>query len=202
MRVATWNLQRPASPMTARGRRLIDWLRQVDADIWVLTETHESVSPGPDFRSVMTTGADRTGRPGERWAMIWSRFAIEPVAEISDPVRAVCARIVPAGGAPLVVDATVLPWVAGSWRYIPAAGGDAFAAALKLQSQEWKAIRAAHPDHDLIVAGDFNQDLADSHYYGSHDNRRRLLRHLECRLDRADIRHRYPGMAGRSPPMA
>lgn len=179
MRVATWNLQRPTSPMTARGRRLIDWLQQVDADIWVLTETHESVRPGPDFRSVMTTGADPTGRPGERWAVIWSRFTIEPLPDTSDPVRAVSARIIPKRGAPLVVYATVLPWVGSSWRDVRAVGGEAFAAALNLQAQDWTALRAAHPDHDLILAGDFNQDLADSHFYGSHDNRRRLVEALQ-----------------------
>jgi hypothetical protein len=72
-----------------------------------------------------------------------------------------------------------LPWLGSGWRDVRAVGGEAFAAALNLQAQDWGALRAAYPDHDLILAGDFNQDLADSFYYGSHDNRRRLVEALQ-----------------------
>ena len=91
---------------------------------------------------------------------------------------AVSARIVPTRGAPLVVYATILPWLGSSWRDVRAVIGEAFAA-LNLQARDWNTLRAAHPDHDLILAGDFNQDLTDSHYHGSHDNRRRLVEALQ-----------------------
>jgi len=96
----------------------------------------------------------------------------------------VAARIVPTGGAPIIVYGTVLPWLGGSWRGIAARNGAAFSAALEAQASDWLALRSAHPDHDLLVAGDFNQDLAHSHYYGSRANRQKLVAALErCGLD-------------------
>jgi endonuclease/exonuclease/phosphatase family metal-dependent hydrolase len=73
----------------------------------------------------------------------------------------------------------VLPWLGSKWRGIASAGGAAFAAALKAQACDWKALKNAYPDHDVIIAGDFNQDLADTHYYGSRANRKRLVDALE-----------------------
>jgi len=115
----------------------------------------------------------------ERWTTIWSRFPIEPLALTSDPIRAVAARIVPIGGAPIIVYGTVLPWLGSSWRGITARNGAAFSAALEAQASDWRALRSAHPDHDLLVAGDFNQDLAHTHYYGSRTNRQKLVAALE-----------------------
>jgi endonuclease/exonuclease/phosphatase family metal-dependent hydrolase len=135
--------------------------------------------PGTQFRSASTSGTDRPSEPGERWATIWSRFPIEPLAATSDPVRTVAARVVPPGGTPLIVYRTVLPWLGSPWRGVEAAGGEAFAAALDLQAGDWCALRESHPGHELFVAGDFNQDLADTHYYGSRVNRQRLVAALQ-----------------------
>jgi hypothetical protein len=92
----------------------------------------------------------------------------------------VAARVVPTSGAPLVVFGTVLPWLGSSWSDITARNGAAFSAALEAQSSDWRALRASHPDHDIVVAGDFNQDLANTHFYGSRANRQKLLSVLEC----------------------
>jgi endonuclease/exonuclease/phosphatase family metal-dependent hydrolase len=179
MRVATWNVARPV-PSARRRRKLVaGQIQAVEADVWVLTETHDDVEPGPEYRSASTSGADRASGPGERWVSIWSRFPIEPLPSTSDPVRAVAARIAPARGTPLIVYGTVLPWLGSSWRGIEAVDGKAFEAALDVQAADWRAIRRIHPDHDLMVAGDFNQDLADTHYYGSRANRLRLTAALQ-----------------------
>lgn len=75
---------------------------------------------------------------------------------------------------------TVLPWLGSTWRGVPAADGEAFGAALAAQSSDWSRLRAAYPGHDFVLAGDFNQDLAPSHYYGSRRNRERLVRALDA----------------------
>ena len=147
--------------------------------MWVLTETHDSISPGPGFGRAATAGADRPGDSGERWTAIWSRFPIEALPPTSDPIRAVAARVVPPDGAPLIVYGTVLPWLGSPWREFAAANGRAFAEALEVQARDWRALRESNPDHDIVVAGDFNQDLADTHYYGSRANRHSLLLALE-----------------------
>ena len=169
-RFATWNLQRPTALQGERRRRLSSWLGKVNADVWVLTETHSTVTPGEGFNVPATTSVDPIHEPGEAWATIWSRFPMCALPPSSDPTRAVAALIHPPGGRPIVVYGAVLPWVSSPWRDVPAAKGAAFAAALDVQSADWRALAAAHPDCDLVVAGDFNQDLAISHYYGSRVN--------------------------------
>ena len=171
MKIATWNLQRPLLSNRRRQERIHEHLKRVDADIWVLTETHDVVIPGEDFKASSTEGFDRPSEPGERWVTIWSRFPAEPLSPTSDPVRSVAVRIAPPHGARIVVYGTVLPWLGSSWRGFPATNGQAFAAALEVQRTDWQQIRLAHPDHGLVVAGDFNQDLSSEHYYGSSANR-------------------------------
>lgn len=180
MKFATWNVARLVPSAIRRSTLVADQINRVAADVWVLTETDASFRPGPGFQSAATAGADRPGEASERWTMIWSRFPLEPLAPTSDPIRAVAARIVPPDGAPLIVYGTVLPWLGSPWCGVAAAQGKAFAAALAAQESDWHRLRAAYPDHDIIIAGDFNQDLADSHYYGSRENRRQLRLALDC----------------------
>lgn len=72
----------------------------------------------------------------------------------------------------------MLPWSTG-WRGIPGVGGQAFEAALALQYADWDQLETRFPKATLIVAGDFNQDLAAKHYYGS-KRKRTLLEQALC----------------------
>jgi len=175
LRIATWNLGRPTESQRVRRERLTLFIRKVNADIWVLTETHSSVSPGSDFQSVVTTTSDRPAEAGEAWTAIWSRFPMSVLGALSDPARAVAARVEPPGRCPIVVYGTVLPWLGGAWREVPAAKGAAYAAALAAQARDWTTLQSDHPDCDFVLAGDMNQDLAESHFYGSRGNRAALV---------------------------
>jgi hypothetical protein len=177
--LATWNLARPFKPGARRNSLIADHMGRVAADVWILTETHDSITPWPDLGGVSTNGSDRPSAPGERWVTLWTRFPLEPLPTTSDPVRSVAARIFPPQSVPLIVYGTVLPWLGSKWRGISSVDGEAFAAALETQASDWRALTNAYPDHDLVVAGDFNQDLANSHYYGSRANRQRLRDALE-----------------------
>lgn len=167
VKLATWNLRRPSPNSPARCAAITDWITRVNADVWVLTETDDSISPGPEFSSVSTAATDRPGRPSERWTTIWCRWPIERLAETSDPARAVAARIQPPIGPPLVVYGTVLPWLGSPWQDHPSARGLAFSAALAAQRSDWDELRQKFPEADLCVLGDLNQDLSRRHYYGS-----------------------------------
>jgi hypothetical protein len=167
MKVATWNLARVLPKDTARTAKIVGWLDRIDADVWVLTETHDSVSPGPGYSAVSTGHPDRPGEPGERWATVWSRLPIEPLPPTRDPARSVAALVQPPHGAPLVVYGTVLPWLGSPWRDFPADNGLAFRAALAAQLADWIALVRQFPDRDLCVLGDLNQDLSRRDYYGS-----------------------------------
>jgi endonuclease/exonuclease/phosphatase family metal-dependent hydrolase len=174
LRIATWNVERPKRSEATRRDRLLKAIQAVQADIWILTETHTSISPGPDFTAVSTQQSDRAHEPGESWVAIWSRFPMESMASTSDPCRAIAVWVRPEGGRSLIVYGTVLPWLGSRWQGIPAAGGAAFSAALSAQHADWLALQRENPDGDFILAGDFNQDLGTAHYYGSKQNRAAL----------------------------
>ncbi len=50
---------------------------------------------------------------------------------------------------------------------------------MTLYQSDWKKLQKAYPDAIHIVAGDFNQSLADWHYYGLKQNRLKLEVALE-----------------------
>jgi endonuclease/exonuclease/phosphatase family metal-dependent hydrolase len=172
VKIATWNVWR----LETRARRIAvaQWVDRIDADVWVLTETDDALSPGPAYRCVATTLTDRPGRSGEQWVAIWSRLPIEPLGLTNDPSRAVAALVRPVSGQTVIVYGTVLPWTSSRWRGLPSAGGRAFCAALDAQRSDWEVLRRRYPDAELCVAGDLNQDLSEHHYYGSRVARQAL----------------------------
>ena len=174
MRIANWNLKRilPSEQRASAIRKHID---DVNADIWILTETHELVGPGDDFSSVMSGEPDRESKPGERWAGIWSRHPIKHLPSlVSDAARCNAAHISHPDIGEIVVYATVLPWGGSKWRGIESVDGAAFEAALDTYVSDWQKIRSAFPNALRVIAGDFNQDLAPYHYYGSKKQRKLL----------------------------
>jgi endonuclease/exonuclease/phosphatase family metal-dependent hydrolase len=177
-RIATWNVERPKADSHTKLPRLTASMREIDADVWILTETHANLTPGANYHPVSSAGYDRTQQAGESWVTIWSRLKVLATPRTVDPVRTACAVVRLSSGRELVVYGTVLPWLGSSWRDFPPTGGKAFAAALDAQRSDWKQIRSEYPDAELCVAGDLNQDLQDRHYYGSTANRSALRESL------------------------
>ena len=163
MKLATWNVAQPLS----QGHR--DKLRmhliQVAADLLVLTETHDGFNPGYQNHCSSADGLGGDVGAGLRWATIWSNDTLEKL-KTSDESRTVAARVMPLNAEPVIVYATILPWRGSKWREYPSADGVAFQEALYLQKSDWLEIRRVHPDDELFILGDFNQDLAAFHYYG------------------------------------
>lgn len=176
MKLATWNLERLGFPGRRDTAAIRAYTEAVDADVWIFTETVEELSPGDGYEGVSTAGSDREQRPDEVWTKIWSRWRIEPLPSTCDPARCAAARIVHPQRGPFIVYGTVLPWTGSSWRGLAWDGGAAFSAALEAQAADWSALRAAHPEEDLFVIGDLNQQLGvgSPWYYGSKLNEQRL----------------------------
>lgn len=67
LRIATWNIERPRTGRSEKINALVARMKSVDADIWILTETQEDVSPGSEFKCVATTriGNPLTHSPGQ-----------------------------------------------------------------------------------------------------------------------------------------
>lgn len=94
MRIATWNLERPRPRSWKRLPRQRERMAAVGADIWVLTETRASVSPGEGFDGVHAPPHPvRRVDPDERWVSIWSRWPLRPTGLPPDPRGAASAII-------------------------------------------------------------------------------------------------------------
>lgn len=173
MRIANWNLQR-VLPSQRRVASIREHIATVDADLWILTETHEDVLSGSGFNCVFSGEPDRPGKPGEHWVAICSRGPIEPLDDyVHDTARCAAARMVDDQLGEIIVVGLVLPWVGSSWRGVPSRNNASFTASLVVLSLTWSELRRDYPDATMIVAGDFNQSMVDWHYYGS--RRRRAL---------------------------
>ena len=174
-RLATWNLDRANPKSTARLATLQSHMETIDADIWILTETWQQIAPSPAHHLIAysTTAPDRESTAGEAWTAIWSRFPADALSLAAEPERTAAALITLPNGRPIIAYGTVLPWLSDQ-RRAPLTGKEAFLESLAAQSAEWQGLKEKHPDAGLLIAGDFNQDLADKHYYGSRDGREAL----------------------------
>lgn len=177
MKIATWNLQR-SRPNSAKAARQREWIKSIDADIWILTETHLGLSPGENYQSVSSGLPEHPAALDERWVQIWARGGELTPLETSDEARTAAALLTTEAGRWLIYG-TVLPWLGSTWRSHPAADGAAFTAALEVQRNDWQRLQQAFPAALLVVAGDFNQDLNDQHYYGSRRNKLALREALD-----------------------
>jgi len=194
LKIANWNLER-VSPSQQRAIVIKKHISAVGADIWYLTETHENLGPDGEFFSCFSTEPDRPSQSGERWVGLFSRWPMTSLsAFVSDTSRCAAGHVADSPFGELVLFGGVLPWTT-SWRGIPSANGQAFDAALSAQSDDWQRLSQAFPDATLIVAGDFNQDLAARHYYGS--KKKRYL--LENTLNKCSL---TPLTAGVNDPIA
>lgn len=165
--MATWNVEYAAD--AERNVRRLELLHAADADVVVLTETHDDLRL--DGYEATSTLQRPGARAGARWTTIWSRLAVRRVIETQDPLRTVAVEL----ESDLLVYGTVLPWHSDpgpserkkvNWaeyrRVVPTQGA------------EWLALRKQQPEHTLVVAGDFNQSLGERHYYGGEELRRLL----------------------------
>jgi endonuclease/exonuclease/phosphatase family metal-dependent hydrolase len=190
LRVATWNVEYAAD--AGRNARRLELLHAADADIVVLTETHDNLRL--DGYEATSTLQRPGARAGARWTTIWSRLAVRRVIDTQEPLRTVAVEL----EGDLLVYGTVLPWHSDpgpsdrkkvNWseyrRVVP------------IQGAEWLALRKQHPEHTLMVVGDFNQSLGERHYYGGQELRR-LLEQM-CAAAGVEV---FTGLAHQQVPLA
>ena len=172
IKIANWNLERV--PNQARANRIKDAMLDIDADIWVLTETRETVHDDTNG-TVVSDMREGDVKKREYWSAISSRYPIEPLNHfVSDKEYCTAAKITHPVYGLIVVYALILPWVGSKWRGIPSRDGAAFTSALASCEADWEQLQKQYPDAIHIVAGDFNQGLIEKHYYGSKKNQEKL----------------------------
>jgi hypothetical protein len=200
LRLATWNVEYAAG--VAKNAARLERLLAENADIWVLTETHDDLALSPPHAAVSTPQRP-TGRLGARWTTIWSRLPIVRRIDTDDAERTVAVEVTAHFG-PLIVYGTVLPWGGdpGPDATCPAKGWSEMDRLLPLQLAEWRRLRDAHPEVPLVVAGDLNMNLGGAHYYGTKRCRATLLDGIrELGLACATTTDKVPVGALRYPPI-
>lgn len=163
LRIATWNINR--AKIALRHGAMRTAMKDVEAHIWILTETRDSISPGPGYHRVAQSLENRRGLNDERWVSIWTNLPQGSSLETRDDEFAACAVFKRPVGTTLAVYGTVLPWRGSTWRGHESSKARAYAAALNEQSTDWSELRR---EYGLVcVAGDFNQALSQPFYYWS-----------------------------------
>jgi len=176
VRIATWNVERvkPQGWKIAPAQRRR--MTEVDADIWILTETHIDHSPGHGYDVVHTPAIPDRRPANERWVGIWSRYTIAPITDPAPRGRGTVAAIVDAPIGQLVIYGCVIAWAnepiladgspATMWR--------AHAENIAQIDHDLAVIRDRHPSLPIIIGGDFNQDRDGSGWYGTNAVRQQL----------------------------
>jgi len=167
--IGTWNVAYGRGPLVNARRQAV--LANYNADVWVLTETHESLTPGDDYvafnSDIRTT---KTAKVDDRshWTTVWVRQELVPIARPvrSDPERTVACEINTSKG-PLIIFGSVLPWYTDRDRY-------SYEEEVGSQILGDAIILPLLSGARICVAGDFNMNLGGPHYYGSRRNRQIL----------------------------
>jgi endonuclease/exonuclease/phosphatase family metal-dependent hydrolase len=161
--VATWNVEYGLGSRKNTAREQI--FSQHPADVWILTETHDSLRPIGDFESFST--GQRTGggqlSSGSRWVTIWASTSLSPKKLETSNNSRTAACVVQTDIGPLTIFGTVLPWYGDSETV-------SFVDELVRQAHDWNRL-AGEQQSALCVAGDFNVNVGGPHYYGSKENK-------------------------------
>jgi hypothetical protein len=139
IRVATWNLDRIGTRIPSRRDAILQEMKNVAPDIWVLTETCDSFSPpGAEYNLIAHTAdaPDLVVEKNERWVAIWSKMAAEPVEIFVDGQRLAAIRTT--GAESVLVIGTVLPFHGD--EHVTAAGATGYIPALGEQESVWRRL--------------------------------------------------------------
>jgi len=178
MRIATWNLERPGPSNRVRIGACLDKIREIDADLWILTETHELIDLSATHHGAASAPSRRKPRPGESCATVWSRWPILRSIPTSDPTEAVCVEVDhPAG--PLLVYGSIIAYAGYKGPDGNSPAWHEHYRSIGWHGLDWKNLRQQFPEHPLVTGGDYNQNRDGARWYGTRKGRDLLTRALE-----------------------
>ena len=184
LRIATWNLERPRRGGWKKNPIIQEQIDEINADIWILTETNSAINPGTCYSKVASS-PDSYHNPGENCSTIWSRYPIGRTFPTFHPSIAVCAEILsPLGN--LLVYGTIITWANDRGATGTAKKWQEHYKSIISHGDDWAKLSQDLP---LCVAGDFNQTLSGPTGYGTYKGRNMLSEalqknHLVCVTDK------------------
>jgi endonuclease/exonuclease/phosphatase family metal-dependent hydrolase len=172
MKIATWNLERPNASTAKRNAAIVDKLREIDADILILTETNASIELAKDYNVVYTdTPTAAMYKPGERRVAIYTKYDFSAEQSTYNAATAKCIGIrTPLGT--LQVYGTIIG-VYGNRRAC-------FKPSLEKQIADWGDI-SKHGA--LCIAGDYNISFSDNYYYTAEGREKIVASFSELAID-------------------
>jgi exonuclease III len=157
MKIATWNIERP----TKNGKKtaeIIKFLRELNADILVLTETNDFIDLGADYTVHHTSILqDKMYKIGERRVSIFSQFPLADKTkgfETFNADTALCVNLKTSLGE-LTVYGTIIG-VLGN-------GGIQFKDDLEKQLLDFENINKQ--TKNFCIIGDLNISFTDNYYF-------------------------------------
>jgi len=178
MRIATWNVERPGPSNRKRIQAVMEKIREVDADIWILIETHEVIDLSDTHHGATTTPSHRKPRPGEACAAIWSRWPILRRIETADSSEAVCVEVEHPDG-PILVYGSIIAWDGYKGADGQSARWEEHYRFIEWHGRDWRRLRQDHPDHLFVAGGDYNQNRDGARWYGTKKGRDLLSEALD-----------------------
>jgi hypothetical protein len=174
LRIGTWNLERSGAKHPRRIARQVEEMVKRKADIWVLTETHDRVVI-PGYHHVSSEPSPDPPADDEHCVAIWSRYPLRKVPT-EDAVATVAAEVdLPHPDQPLLVYGTIITYGHDGVAEKQARAWERHRAAVAQQAAEWGEL--AGPARRLMcVAGDFNENLDGTRWYGVKDAKEAILR--------------------------
>jgi len=160
LKIATWNVERPNLTTTRekeRANAINAELKNHPADIFILTETNECISPENIDHVLHTEPLEKESggsyyKEGERRVSIWSKYPIIERLKVKNRLTTTCA---------------VLQTPVGNLAVFGAIIGihgirDEFDTDLQGQMEDLR--RFAEAGYNICYSGDFNLSFCDSYY--------------------------------------
>lgn len=177
MRIGTWNVEyaRPS-----RNPDRLALLKTRVADIWILTETNRDLSLC-ETHCAIDSEPRPSQRKGSTWVTIWSRFPLLRQLEVPDSRRMVAA-IFDCNGMPLTVAGVVLPWFSDKGdepKDPPPTNWSEYRRVFRDELPHLFALlQSESAGSQIVLAGDFNTDLAKPYSCGLKKERGELTQLL------------------------
>lgn len=163
LRIATWNLERPKKNALGKNAQRMEKIREIDADIWVLSETSSAIKLNPYF-SLASESQTGYHAEGECFVAIGSRWPIVRSIETFDPFFAICAEICTPVG-PMIVFGSIITYANDRGPDVKSRRWEEHRKSIKSHAADWRRLRKAFPNHLFCAAGDFNQSRDGSGWY-------------------------------------
>ncbi len=189
LKIATWNVERPHTKGWKKPQKnaiLNQKIQEIQADIWILTETHAIINPGEDYEQVSTPCFNN----GENVVTIYSRYPINKVFQTANNYT--IAIEIELEKSSFIVYGTIITYAHDKGENGNSQLWEEHYQQIIKQSQDWQELSKLNIP--MCLAGDFNETLKDDRYYGTKKGRKMLEEelaksNLECLTKHCRIDH-------------